>query len=78
MLFDKVRDLIAEQFAVEANSVNMETCFEDDLGADSLDVVELTMALEGEFALPEVPEDDLRGIATVRDLVEYVGRYVQD
>ena len=56
----------------------MDTAFVDDLGADSLDVVELTMALEEEFSLPEVSDDELKKIVTVGDLVDYVSRYVQD
>ena len=54
----------------------METSFVDDLSADSLDVVELTMALEEMFDLPEVPEEELKSIATVGDLVEYVERNI--
>lgn len=78
MVFEKIQEMIADQFAVEPETITMETGFEDDLGADSLDVVELTMALEGEFALPEVPEEDLKAIVTVGDLVEYVSRFVAD
>lgn len=78
MLFDKIRDLICEQFAVDESSVSTETSFEDDLGADSLDVVELTMALEEEFDLPEVSEEDLKTIHTVGDLVDYVSRFVAE
>ena len=70
--------MICEQFVVEPETVTMETSFVDDLGADSLDVVELTMALEEEFSLSEVSDDDLKKIVTVGDLVDYVSRYVQD
>ena len=56
----------------------METSFVDDLGADSLDIVELTMAIEEEFSLPEVSDDELKQIVTVGDLVEYVSRCLQD
>ena len=78
MIFEKIQQLICEQFVVEPETVTMETSFVDDLGADSLDVVELTMAIEEEFSLSEVSDDELKKIATVGDLVEYVGRYVQD
>lgn len=78
MLFDKIRELIAEQFPVDADSITAETSFVDDLGADSLDVVELTMALEDEFELPEVSDDDLKKIQTVGDLVDYVAKFVAD
>ena len=78
MVFERIQKLICEQFVVDPESVTMETAFVDDLGADSLDVVELTMALEVEFSLPEVSDEELKKILTVGDLVEYVSRYVQD
>lgn len=72
MIFEKVRELICTQFAVEEDTVTEDTAFVDDLGADSLDVVELTMAMEEEFGIPEVPEEDLKTIVTVGDLITYV------
>jgi len=72
MVFEKIRDLIVDQFDVEENSVTRDTHFVNDLGADSLDVVELTMAMEEEFDLDQIPEDALKSIATVGDLVDYV------
>lgn len=78
MIFERIQRLICEQFVVEPEAVTMDTAFVDDLGADSLDVVELTMALEEEFSLPEVSDEELKKIVTVGDLVEYVSRYVQD
>ena len=78
MVFERIQKLICEQFVVDPEAVTMETAFVDDLGADSLDVVELTMALEEEFSLPEVSDDELKKIVTVGDLVDYVSRYVQD
>lgn len=78
MIFEKIQQLICEQFVVEPEAVTMETSFVDDLGADSLDVVELTMAIEEEFSLSEVSDDELKKIVTVGDLVDYVSRYVQD
>ena len=78
MVFERIQKLICEQFVVDPEQVTMETAFVDDLGADSLDVVELTMALEEEFSLPEVSDEELKKILTVGDLVEYVSRYVQD
>ena len=71
MIFKKAAALLAEQFGVEADTITMETTFED-LGADSLDIVELSMALEEEFGLEEMEEDDLSKIATVADLVNYL------
>lgn len=78
MVFERIQKLICEQFVVDPETVTMDTAFVDDLGADSLDVVELTMAIEEEFSLPEVSDEELKKIVTVGDLVEYVSRYVQD
>lgn len=78
MLFEKIRGMICEQFAIEEGEVGEDTSFVDDLGADSLDVVELTMTLEEEFGMPEVPEEDLKVIMTVGDLVKYVSQFVED
>ena len=71
MIFEKAAALLAEQFGVEADTITMETTFED-LGADSLDIVELSMALEEEFGVSEMSEEDIAGIATVGDLVNYL------
>ena len=78
MVFEKMRSIIAEQFMMEESEITEATAFEDDLDADSLDIVELTMAMEEEFDLPEVSEDALSSIRTVGDLVEYVKRFLQE
>ena len=78
MVLDKIREMVAEQFLVDVNTVSAETSFVDDLGADSLDVVELTMALEEEFSLPDTPEEALVGITTVGDLANYVAKTVAE
>lgn len=72
MIFEKIRNIICTQFEVEESFITLETTFLGDLGADSLDVVELAMTIEDEFQLDEISEDDIRGIQTVGDLVEYV------
>lgn len=72
MIFEKLCDLISEQFSVEADTITMDTTFTEDLGADSLDIVELSMALEEEFGVSEMSEEDIAGIATVGDLVNYL------
>ena len=72
MIFEKIRKLIAEQFAIEEDKITMETSLLDDLDADSLDLVELSMAVEEEFGLGEMAEDDIKGIRTVGDMVEFV------
>lgn len=78
MVFETIQRLICEQFVVDPEAVTRETSFVDDLGADSLDIVELTMALEEEFSLSEVSDEELKKIVTVGDLVDYVTRFVQD
>ncbi|WP_024834645.1 acyl carrier protein [Ruminiclostridium josui] len=71
MIFDKVKKLIVEQLGVEEEDITMEASFIDDLGADSLDIVELIMALEEEFGL-EIPDNEAEKITTVSDVVEYI------
>ena len=71
MVFEKVRDIVVEQLGVEEDEVTMESSFIDDLGADSLDIVELIMALEEEFEI-EVPDEEAEKITTVGDVVEYI------
>ena len=70
-VLEKVKGIIVEQLGVTETSVTMEASFIDDLGADSLDVVELIMALEEEFDM-EIPDADAEKIATVNDVVEYI------
>ena len=71
-MFEQVRQLLAHQFEVDENTITMDTNFEEDLGVDSLDIVELSMALEEEFDIGEMSEEDLAGIKTVGDLVRYL------
>lgn len=72
MIFETLKRLIAEQLSVDADNVTMDTHFEDELGVDSLDVVELTMAMEEEFNLEEISEEDLAQVVTVGDLVNFI------
>lgn len=67
-----LQTMIAEQFAVAAADVTMETNYEDDLGADSVDLVELVMAMEEAFEVEEIPEEELTGMKTVGDTVRYI------
>ena len=71
-IFQTMKDLVAEQFAVEASEVTMNTSFEEDLGADSVDLVELVMAMEEEFEVGEIEEDELGSLKTVGDAVNYL------
>ena len=72
MIFEKVAALIAEQFNMDADSITMDTSFADDLNADSVDIVDLSMALEEEFDIEELGEEDLSSISTVGDLVRFL------
>lgn len=69
--FDKVKAIVVEQLGVDENEVKIESTFIDDLGADSLDIVELIMAFEEEFNI-EIPDDVAEKIKTVKDTVEYI------
>ena len=74
-VFDKIKEIIVEQLGVAENSVTEEASFIDDLGADSLDIVELIMALEEEFDI-EIPDSDAEKVVTVGDVVEYIKDHV--
>ena len=71
-IFQTMRDLVSEQFALEPSEVTMDTSFEEDLGADSVDLVELVMAMEEEFEVGEIQEEDLGMLKTVGDAVNYI------
>lgn len=78
MIFEKLTELLSEQFSVEPDTITMDTAFEGDLGADSVDIVELSMALEEEFGVEEMSEEDLAAIKTVGDLVRYLQGKVEE
>lgn len=71
MIFDKIKDIIIEQLQVEESDVTMDTNLMKDLSADSLDAVEIIMAIEDEYAI-EIPDEEAEKIQTVGDLVRYV------
>ena len=71
-ILQKMQELVGEQFAMEPAEVTMETAFVEDLGADSVDLVELVMAMEEEFEVGEIQEEDLSGLKTVGDAVNYL------
>ena len=71
MFFDKIKDIIIEQLQVEESDVDMDTNLMKDLSADSLDAVEIIMAIEEEFGI-EIPDEDAENFQTVADLVKYV------
>jgi acyl carrier protein len=71
MEFERIKNIIVEQLNVDESTVTMESSFVDDLGADSLDLVELIMALEEEFEM-EIPDEEAEKISTVADAVNYI------
>ncbi len=75
-IFEKVKEIIVEQLGVTETSVTLEASFIDDLGADSLDIVELIMALEEEFDT-EIPDADAEKVVTVGDVVDYIKDHVE-
>lgn len=76
-MYERIVEMICEQFDMNAADINEDTAFVDDLGIDSLDVVELVMEVESEFGLAEIPEEELKKMATVHDLVEYVTAHAE-
>ena len=75
-IFEKVKEIIVEQLGVTKTSVTLDASFIDDLGADSLDIVELIMALEEEFDT-EIPDSDAEKVVTVGDVVDYIKDHVE-
>ena len=70
-MLEKMREIIAEQLNCDGETIGLDTSFKDDLGADSLDLFEMVMALEEEFG-KEIPTEDLEKIATIGDVVSYL------
>ena len=73
-MLEKMKELIADQLSVEAENITEASSFKEDLGADSLDLFELVMALEDEYEI-EIPTEDLEKIATVGDVVSYISEH---
>lgn len=71
---EKVKSIIVEQLGVDEDEVEMDASFTDDLGADSLDIVELVMAFEEEFGI-EIPDEEAENISTVRQAVDYIDQH---
>ena len=76
MVLDVIKRLLAEQFTVEEDSITLDTDFEADLSADSLDAVEFVMALEEEFDLENLADEDVERFKTVRDVVDFINERV--
>ena len=75
MIFEKVRDILTEQLDIEENLITPESSILDDLGADSLNIVDLVMTLEDEFDM-EIPDEEIENIKTVGDIVRYIEEHV--
>jgi acyl carrier protein len=75
-IVEKVKQIIAEQLGVDENDISPSSSFVDDLGADSLDTVELVMALEEAFSI-EIPDDDAEKIRTVNDAMDYIDKHAK-
>lgn len=71
MVFEKVKEIIVKELKVEAEKVTLEASLKDDLGADSIDAVEVIMSLEDEFGI-SIDDETAEGIKTVKDLVDYI------
>ena len=77
MILDTIKEIIITQFNVEPKDVNLDTSFRDDLNADSLDLVELIMALEDEFGL-EIEDEDVEAIKTIGDVIDYLKKNLDE
>ena len=71
MVFEKIKNILSEQLGADEEEMTMDTNIAKDLGADSLDVVELLMSIEDEFDV-EIPDEEIENIKTIRDLTEYI------
>ena len=74
-IFEKIKAIIVDRLGVSEDKITYETSFQEDLGADSLDIVELVMAIEEEFDI-EIPDADAEKVATVGDVVDYIKDHV--
>ena len=74
---ERVKSIIADQLGVDIEEVTLEASFTDDLGADSLDIVELVMAFEEDFDI-EIPDEDAEKIGTVRDAIDYIQEHAEE
>ncbi|KAB1440133.1 acyl carrier protein [Candidatus Galacturonibacter soehngenii] len=70
-MLERMKEIIAEQLSAQEDTITLETSFKEDLGADSLDLFELVMALEDEYSV-EIPSEDLEKLVTVGDVVDYL------
>ena len=76
-MFDKIREIIADKLSISEDEITMDSSFLEDLNADSLDIVELIMALEDELDI-EIPDEDAENFVTVGDVVRFVKSHVEE
>ncbi len=76
MTFEKITEILAEQLDADKDTMTAETKIADDLGADSLDLVDLLMSIEDEFGI-EIPDEDVENIQTIGDIVDYIDKKVK-
>ncbi|APM38762.1 acyl carrier protein [Clostridium kluyveri] len=77
MIFEKIQKIISEQLGIDSEEISLESSFIDDLGADSLDIVELIMAVETEFDL-EIPDEEAEKVKIVGDVVDYIKAHTEE
>ena len=77
MVFEKIRDIIVDQLDAEEDQVTLEASITEDLGADSLDVVDVVMSIEESFDI-EIPDEEVENIKTVGDIVKYIENHTED
>lgn len=77
MVLERLKTMISDQFGIDEDDIDMDTSFKDDLNADSLDLVELIMAIEDEFDL-QVADEEVENIQTVRDAVNYISELINE
>ncbi len=77
MIFEKLTEILAEQLAADQESMTMNTKIAEDLGADSLDLVDLLMSVEDEFSV-EIPDEEVENLHTIGDVVEYISKHTED
>ncbi len=77
MVFEKIKQILAEQLDADIEQMTMDTRIGEDLGADSLDVVEMLMAIEDDFDV-EIPDEDIEGLKTIGDVVDYINKNIED
>lgn len=76
MIFDEIKEILAEQFDVDIDSITLETNLDEDLGADSLDAIDIVMSIEDQYSI-EVPDEVITSIKTVEDIVSFVESKVE-